>query len=256
MFEVIPAIDIKNGKCVQLRQGVPGSEMIALDDPFEVAVDWISQGAQTLHLIDLDGAIDGIRRNAEMIERIVHEAEDKDVYVQIGGGIRSFKNAEALLDIGADRVILSTAAIRRPEIVQEISDAFGESCVVVALDSKGGKVAIDGWTTISEHNAVDVAQMFEELGAGTLLFTNIDTEGLLNGIDTTVTETLIECVSIPVIASGGVTTVDDILRFKKIGASGVVVGSALYTKKFTYKEAIDTVSSRSLTDLYEMYDTD
>lgn len=243
-FEVIPAVDMRGGKCVQLVQGIPGSEMISLDDPVAVALDWISQGAKTLHLIDLDGALEGKRINASIIEKIVHEGKDRGVVIQIGGGIRSFEDAAHLLKIGADRVILSTAALREPELVKKLADEFGSAHINVALDSKNGKVAIEGWKTLSEFTAVEMGQKFEKLGAGTLLFTNIDTEGLMRGINPIPTTELVKAVSIPVIASGGITTLQDILTIRATGASGVVVGSALYTGKFTYPESLNILTGK------------
>ncbi len=241
-FEVIPAVDIRNGKCVQLVQGVPGSEMISIDDPVAVAKDWVEQGAKTLHLIDLDGAIDGKRRNAPLIGEIVKECKPLGMKIQVGGGIRSFENAAELLDLGVDRVILSTAAINRPELVKELADSFGSEHINVALDSKDGRVSIEGWKKRSDFTAVEMGIRFQELGAGSLLFTNIDNEGLLQGVNTTPTEELVRSVSIPVIASGGVTGLDDISALKGTGASAVVVGSALYTGKFTLPEAINMIS--------------
>ncbi|AKB85860.1 1-(5-phosphoribosyl)-5-[(5-phosphoribosylamino)methylideneamino]imidazole-4-carboxamide isomerase [Methanococcoides methylutens] len=241
-FEVIPAVDMKGGKCVQLVQGVPGSEMVSLDDPVEVALDWVAQGAKTLHLIDLDGAIEGTRTNAPIIRNIVEECKPQGIYIQVGGGIRSFEDAATLLEIGVDRVILSTAALRDPELISRLSSEFGSDRINVALDSKNGKISIEGWTKESEHTAVEMGSMFEEKGAGTILFTNIDTEGLLNGVDPKPTEDLVKAVNIPVIASGGVTTLDDIITLKNTGASGVVVGSALYKKNFTLTEAINTIT--------------
>ncbi|KXS44513.1 MAG: 1-(5-phosphoribosyl)-5-[(5-phosphoribosylamino)methylideneamino] imidazole-4-carboxamide isomerase [Methanolobus sp. T82-4] len=241
-FEVIPAVDMRNGKCVQLVQGVPGSEMISLDDPVAVAKDWISQGAKTLHLIDLDGAIEGTRQNAPIIEKIVEECRPMGVEIQVGGGIRSFDDAAGLLELGVDRVILSTAAINNPDLVKELADSFGSEHVNVALDSKNGKISIEGWKKQSEHTAVEMGTRFENLGAGSLLFTNIDTEGLMQGVNTDPTEELVSSVNIPVIASGGVTSLDDLVAIKETGASAVVVGSALYTGKFTLTEAINTIS--------------
>ncbi|WP_440953444.1 1-(5-phosphoribosyl)-5-[(5-phosphoribosylamino)methylideneamino]imidazole-4-carboxamide isomerase [Methanococcoides sp. FTZ1] len=241
-FEVIPAVDMKGGKCVQLVQGVPGSEMVSLDDPVEVALDWVSQGAKTLHLIDLDGAIEGTRTNAPIIRNIVEECKPKGIYIQVGGGIRSFEDAAALLEIGVDRVILSTAALKDPELISRLSSEFGSDRINVALDSKNGKISIEGWTKESDHTAVEMGSLFEEKGAGSILFTNIDTEGLLSGVDPRPTEELVKAVTIPVIASGGVTTLDDIITLKNTGASGVVVGSALYKKKFTLTEAINTIT--------------
>ncbi len=243
-FEVIPAVDMRNGKCVQLVQGVPGSEMISLDDPVAVAKDWVSQGAKTLHLIDLDGAIEGSRQNTPIIEKIVAECKPMGMQIQVGGGIRSYEDAASLLEIGVDRVILSTAAINNPQLVKELSDSFGNERINVALDSKNGKVAIDGWKTQSEHTAVEMGIKFQELGAGSLLFTNIDTEGLMQGVNTKPTEDLVNSVSIPVIASGGVTSLEDLITIKKTGASAVVVGSALYTNKFTLTEAINTINEK------------
>jgi phosphoribosylformimino-5-aminoimidazole carboxamide ribotide isomerase len=243
-FEVIPAVDMRGGKCVQLVQGVPGSEMVSLDDPVAVALDWISQGAKTLHLIDLDGALDGKRVNAPIIEKIVSEGKERGVVIQIGGGIRSFEDAAHLLKLGADRVILSTAALREPELIKRLADEFGSAHINVALDSKNGKVAIEGWKKLSEFTAVEMGQKFEKLGAGTLLFTNIDTEGLMKGVNPTPTSDLVKAVSIPVIASGGITTLQDILTIKATGACGVVVGSALYTGKFTYPEALNILKEK------------
>ncbi|MDW7733515.1 MAG: 1-(5-phosphoribosyl)-5-[(5-phosphoribosylamino)methylideneamino]imidazole-4-carboxamide isomerase [Methanolobus sp.] len=241
-FEVIPAVDMRNGKCVQLVQGVPGSEMISLDDPVAVAKDWVSQGARTLHLIDLDGAIEGARQNAPLIERIVKECKPMGVEIQVGGGIRSFEDAAGLLDLGVDRVILSTAAINNPDLIKQLADSFGSEHVNVALDSRNGKVSIEGWKKQSEYTAVEMGIKFENLGAGSLLFTNIDTEGLMQGVNTKPTEELVNSVNIPVIASGGVTSLEDLISIRNTGAVAVVVGSALYTGKFTLAEAINIIS--------------
>ncbi len=241
-FEVIPAVDMRGGKCVQLVQGVPGSEMVSIDDPVEVALDWVSQGARTLHLIDLDGAIEGVRKNAPIVEKIVQKCKPLGVFVQVGGGIRSFEDAAALLTTGVDRVILSTAALKDPELIKRLADEFGNEHINVALDSKNGKISIEGWTKESEHTPVEMGKRFEELGAGSILYTNIDTEGLMKGVNPDPTLKLVCSVNIPVIASGGVTTLNDILVLKGTGAAGVVVGSALYMHKFTLAEAINIIS--------------
>jgi len=238
-FEIMPAVDMKDGKCVQLVQGILGSEMVSLDDPAAAAINWIHKGAKTLHLIDLDGAFEGIRKNKAIIEDIICRAKPMGVDIQIGGGIRSFEDAESLLTAGADRVILSTVAMKNPQIVSDLSESFGKKSIVVGLDAKNNRVAIEGWTKLSDKSPTDVGKQFEELGAGYILFTNIDTEGLLKGVNTTPTKALIDSVNIPVIASGGVTTTNDLLKFREIGAYGAVVGSALYTQKFTLEEAID-----------------
>ncbi|WP_048050768.1 1-(5-phosphoribosyl)-5-[(5-phosphoribosylamino)methylideneamino]imidazole-4-carboxamide isomerase [Methanosarcina soligelidi] len=239
VFEVIPAVDMRGGKCVQLVQGVPGSEIVSIDDPLAVALDWVSKGAKTLHLVDLDGAIEGERKNSPIIEKIVNTCREKGVSIQVGGGIRSFEDAASLLEIGVSRVILGTAALQNPELVKQLSSSFGSSHVNVALDAKNGKISIKGWTEECAQTPVEMGRKFEELGAGSLLFTNIDTEGLMQGVNPVPTKELVESVSIPVIASGGVSTLEDIKTLKKTGAAGVVVGSALYMGRFTLEEAIN-----------------
>ncbi|WNY23488.1 1-(5-phosphoribosyl)-5-[(5-phosphoribosylamino)methylideneamino] imidazole-4-carboxamide isomerase [Methanimicrococcus hongohii] len=240
-FQIIPAVDMKGGRCVQLVQGIPGSEMVSLEDPAAAALNWVARGAKMLHLIDLDGAFEGKRKNGPIIEDIVKRAKPLGVEIQIGGGIRSYEDAETLISAGADRVILSTIAMKNPQIVKDISESFGKQAVVVGLDAKNGKVAIEGWTKLSDKSPTDVGKQFEDLGAGYILFTNIDTEGLLKGVDIKPTKDLIDSVNIPVIASGGVAAIDDVLKIRDAGAYGAVVGSALYTDKFTLEEAIDAL---------------
>ena len=240
-FEVIPAVDMRDGKCVQLVQGVPGSEIVSLDDPFAVALDWVEKGAKTLHLVDLDGAIEGKRKNAQTVERIVKACKEKGVSIQVGGGIRNFEDAAALLKLGVSRVILGTAALQDPELVKSLADAFGNEFVTVALDAKNGRISIKGWTEECTQTPVEMGRKFEELGAGSLLFTNIDTEGLMQGVNPIPTKELVESVSIPVIASGGVSSLQDLRILKETGAAGVVIGSALYTGKFTLEDAIESI---------------
>ncbi len=235
MFRIIPAIDLKNKKCVSLVQGIPGTERVSLDDPLAVAARWKSEGAGVLHLIDLDGAIEGKRLNKPVIESIV---KNFGVETQVGGGIRSKDDAAALLELGADRVILGTAAINNPSLVEELSGEFGSERIMVALDSKNGRVTTHGWARQSPYSAVELGRKFEKLGAGSILFTDIDTEGLLKGVNPEPTGELVKALRIPVIASGGITTLSDIEEIKKTGAKGVVVGAALYVGKFTLREAL------------------
>lgn len=242
-FEVIPAVDMRNGKCVQLVQGVPGSEIISLDNPFAVALDWIDKGAKTLHLVDLDGAIEGKRKNAPTVEIIIKACKEKGVSIQVGGGIRNFEDAAALLKLGVSRVILGTAALQNPGLVALLANAFGKEFVTVALDAKNGRISIKGWTEECAQTPVEMGRKFEELGAGSLLFTNIDTEGLMQGVNPLPTKELVESVSIPVIASGGVSSLQDLRILKETGAAGVVIGSALYTGKFTLEDAIESTRS-------------
>jgi phosphoribosylformimino-5-aminoimidazole carboxamide ribotide isomerase len=241
-FNVIPAIDLKDGKAVSLVQGVPGTGITPIEDPIEVAADWVGQGAKTLHIIDLDGALSGKRKNAYILEEIVSKFK---IDVQVGGGIRDYNTAKALLDLGVSRIILGTAAIKDPQLVKRLADNFSSEAIMVSLDSKGGKVLVEGWTASSGKSTVDMGRLYERLGAGSILFTDVDVEGLLKGINTSPISTLVEAVSIPVIASGGVTTIDDILRIKETGAAGVIVGAALYKGHFTLREAIDKAAECS-----------
>ena len=236
MFRVIPAIDLKNRKCVSLVQGIPGTERVSLDDPLGIATRWVDEGAGVLHLIDLDGAIEGKRLNGPIIRSIVRNF---DVEMQVGGGIRSKEDAAALLEIGVDRVILGTAAVNDPSLVEELSLEFGSSRIMVALDSRNGRVTTHGWAKQSAFSAVELGRKFEDSGAGSILFTDINTEGLLKGVDPVPTEELARALGIPVIASGGITTLSDIGIIKKTGAKGVVVGAALYVGNFTLGEALE-----------------
>ena len=236
MFRIIPAIDLKNKKCVSLVQGIPGTERVSLADPSGIAERWVAEGAGILHLIDLDGAIEGRRLNGSIIEAIVKKS---GVETQVGGGIRSKEDAAGLFSLGVDRVILGTAAINNPSLVTELAEEFGSRRIMVALDSKNGKVTTHGWAKQSAHTPVELGRMFEELGAGSILFTDINTEGLLRGVNPAPTKELVEALDIPVIASGGITTLSDIEAIKKTGASGIVIGAALYVGNFTLKEALE-----------------
>ena len=236
MFTIYPAIDLKNQKCVSLIQGIPGTERVSLDNPLGVAQQWVDAGTGVLHLIDLDGAIEGTRTNSPIIESIVAKF---DVETQVGGGIRTKEDAKELLFLGVDRVILGTAAVNNPQIVEELAAEFGSKHITVALDSKAGKVTTHGWAKQSEFTAVELGTKFQELGAGSILFTDIDTEGLLKGINPEPTRELAQALDIPVIASGGITTLSDIEVVKTTGATGVVIGAALYVGNFTLKEALE-----------------
>lgn len=235
MFRIIPAIDLKNKKCVSLVQGIPGTERVSIDDPLAVTSKWVGEGAKVLHLIDLDGAIEGQRSNSAIIESIV---QNFSVETQVGGGIRSEEDAAALLRLGVSRVILGTAAIKNPSLVKTLSSEFGSERIMVALDSKDGRVTTHGWAKQSSFTPVELGKKFQELGAGSILFTDINTEGLLKGVNPAPTKELAQALRIPVIASGGITMPSDIEAIKKTGAKGVVIGAALYVGKFTLPEAL------------------
>jgi len=204
-------------------------------DPVEAAERWIDAGAETLHLVDLDGAFEGERVNADAIEAVV-EAVPGDVGLQLGGGIRTAEGARDLLDLGLDRVILGTAAVESPEIVAAIDETHPDS-VVVSLDAKDGEVVVSGWTEGTGLDPAEAASRYADLGAGAILFTNVDVEGQLAGIDRAAVERVVEAVDVPVVASGGVATTDDVVALKEAGAAAVVVGTALYEGTFTLREA-------------------
>ncbi len=238
-FEVVPAVDVQDGEVVQLVQGERGTEK-TYGDPVEAAQRWMDAGARALHLVDLDGAFEGERANAEAIDAVI---DTVDVPTQLGGGIRTAEGAIDLLDRGVDRVILGTAAVETPEIVAKISDRHPDS-VVVSLDAKDGEVVVEGWTEGAGISPVEAAERYAELGAAAILFTNVDVEGKLGGVATEPVRELVEATDVPVIASGGVATIDDIRSLAETGAAAVVVGSALYEGAFTLEEAQAAIADR------------
>jgi len=234
-FEVIPAVDIKDGKCVQLVQGIPGTETISLDDPVGVAKRWAEEGAKRLHLVDLDGAFEGMRKNAHLVRQIV---EMCSMPIQVGGGIRSYEDAVNLLNLGVDRIIMGTAAMNDTALVKRLIDEYGGKRIMVALDTRNNEVVIEGWKRGAGVNPIVLGTRMEELGVGSILFTNINVEGLLRGVDPEPIRALAQAVRIPVVASGGVTSLNDLATIKDAGAAGAVVGTALYKGNFTLREAM------------------
>jgi len=235
-FEVIPAVDMQDGEVVQLVQGERGSEKV-YGEPVAAARRWVDAGAETLHLVDLDGAFEGERKNAAAVEAVI-DAVDADV--QLGGGIRTAADARSLLDAGVDRVILGTAAVETPELVADI-DGTHPGSVVVSLDAKDGEVVVSGWTEGTGLDPAEAAGRYEELGAGAILFTDVNVEGRESGVRTEQVRRVVESTDVPVIASGGVGSLDDVRELKDAGAAAVVVGTALYEGTFTLEEAQNAV---------------
>ena len=233
-FEVVPAVDMQDGEVVQLVQGERGTET-RYGDPVAAAERWVAAGAATLHLVDLDGAFEGERANADAVEAVV---EAVDVPVQLGGGIRTAADAADLLDRGVERVILGTAAVEQPALVGDIAADY-PGRVMVSLDTKGGEVVVSGWTEGTGLDPADAAARFESAGAGSILFTDVDVEGQQAGVQTDVTGRVAEAVDIPVVASGGVASLDDIRALREAGAAAVVVGTALYEGAFTLDDAME-----------------
>ena len=220
---------------MQLVGGVPGTEVVALDNPMVQAERWAAEGADHLHIIDLDGAIQGKRINASILTEIVQKL---DLFIQVGGGIRTRADAESLLDLDVDRIILGTAALENPRLVEDLTGQYGSSRIMVALDVKRGLVTTEGWQKVLNEKAVELGRLFEMKGAGSILFTNIDVEGQQRGIDISPTKQLIKALRIPVIAAGGVTTINDILSLREVGSDGAVVGTAIYTGRLNFRAAL------------------
>ena len=231
---IMPAVDIKNGKCVQLVQGKPGSEMVEIDNPEMVAKHWQDLGAETIHVIDLDGTINGIA-SFDIIKKILKEVS---VPIQLGGGIRSLEYARQLLDLDIERLIIGTMGIQHPESIEALSKEYGSERIMISLDSKDNKVVIKGWQEKIDKSPVELSNEFKQHGAGSILFTNVDVEGLLGGFYTQPVEDLKKSVDIPIVYSGGITTTDDIKKLNDTGVEGVVIGSALYTDKIDLCEAL------------------
>lgn len=234
---LIPAIDLKGGQCVRLRQGRMEESTVFSDDPVSVATRWVEAGARRLHVVDLDGAFAGEPRNAGVIERIA--SAHPDLPIQVGGGIRHEDTVQTYLDAGVQFAIIGTKAVSAPHFVNDLCLEF-PGHIIVGLDAKDGKVAIDGWSKLSHHDVVDMAQHFEQDGVAAIIYTDISRDGMMGGLNVASTVRLAEAVHIPVIASGGVTTLDDIRSLCEAdeeGIEGVIVGRALYEGTIDLKEA-------------------
>jgi phosphoribosylformimino-5-aminoimidazole carboxamide ribotide isomerase len=234
---VIPAIDLKDGKCVRLKQGRMDQGTVYSDDPVEVAARWVAAGAKRLHVVDLNGAFAGKPVNAAVVEAIV--ARHPNVPVQVGGGIRDEETIQAYLDVGVRYVILGTKAVNVPHFVGDMCAEF-PGHIMVGLDAKDGKVAIDGWSKLSGHDVIDLAQKYQNDGVDAIIYTDIGRDGMLTGVNIEATQRLAESISIPVIASGGITNLDDIRKLCAIADSGVmgaITGRALYEGTLDFAEA-------------------
>lgn len=234
---LIPAIDLKDGRCVRLRQGKMDDETVFSDDPVAVAGRWVEAGSRRIHLVDLNGAVQGFPVNADIVGRIAEAFPD--VEIQVGGGIRDFRTIQTFLDVGVDYAIIGTQAVRTPHFVDDACLEF-PGHIIVGLDARDGKVAVEGWSRLSPHSAIEMAQRFEEAGVEALVFTDIGRDGMMRGVNSGATRELARSVSIPVIASGGVSSLDDVrdlLDAAADGVSGAIIGRALYEGKLDLREA-------------------
>jgi phosphoribosylformimino-5-aminoimidazole carboxamide ribotide isomerase len=239
---LIPAIDLKDGKCVRLRQGRMEDETIFADDPLDVATRWVEAGAKRLHLVDLNGAFAGKPVNADVIHRIAEAFPD--VPIQVGGGIRDEDTVQLYLDAGVQYTIIGTKAVSAPHFINDLCLEF-PGHIIVGLDAKDGKVAIDGWSKLSNHDVIDMAQHFERDGVEAIIYTDISRDGMMKGVNVDATVKLASEISIPVIASGGITSLDDIRALQAVsdeGITGAIIGRALY------EGSIDLVEAQKIID--------
>ena len=234
---IIPAIDLKDGKCVRLRQGKMNEATVFSDDPVATAERWVKAGARRLHVVDLNGAVAGRPVNAEAIEAVV--SAFPELPVQVGGGIRDEDTIQAYLDAGVRYVILGTKAVNAPHFVSDVCAEF-PGHILVGLDAKDGKVAIDGWSKLSGHEVIDLAKKFQDMGVEAIIYTDIGRDGMMTGVNIEATVRLANAISIPVIASGGITDLDDIRRLCEVtdsGVTGAITGRAIYEGTLDFAQA-------------------
>ena len=240
---IIPAIDLKDGKCVRLKQGVMTDATVFSDDPAASARQWLEQGARRLHVIDLNGAAAGRPKNESAIRAIAEAVGDK-LPIQLGGGIRDLDTIERYLDHGVSYVIIGTAAVKTPGFLHDACTAFGGH-VLVALDAKDGKVAVDGWSKMTGHDVADLAKKFQDYGVEAIIYTDIGRDGMLTGVNIEATVALARVLTVPVIASGGITNIDDVKALCQVESEGIV---GAITGRAVYQGTLDFGAAQKLAD--------
>ncbi len=239
---IIPAIDIKDGKCVRLRQGDMDQETVFSDDPLAMAEKWIEAGARRIHLVDLNGAFAGEPKNAHVVNAIAENFPD--VEIQVGGGIRDAETIQTYLDAGVQYVIIGTQAVTVPHFVNDVCLEF-PGHIIVGLDAKDGKVAVDGWSKLSKHDVIDMAKHFEADGVEAIVYTDISRDGMMGGVNIDATVRLAQSVHIPIIASGGITNIDDIRALCKVANEGIM---GAITGRAIYEGTLDFAAAQALAD--------
>ena len=236
---IIPAIDLKDGRCVRLQQGRMDTATIFSEDPVAMARHWSGEGARRLHIVDLNGAIAGRPKNEKVIREMIRAVGDATP-IEIGGGIRDLDTIESYLDAGVGYVIVGTAAVKNPGLLHDACYAF-PGHIIVGLDAKDGKVAVEGWSKMTGHDVVDLAKKFEDYGVEALVYTDIGRDGMLTGVNMDATLKLARAIKIPIIASGGLNSVEDVLQICATlvpeGVVGAIAGRALYEGKLDFKHA-------------------
>ncbi|MEY4001213.1 MAG: hypothetical protein RI968_331 [Pseudomonadota bacterium] len=236
-LHLIPAIDLKDGQCVRLRQGDLTDATVFSDDPAEMARQWITQGARRIHVVDLNGAVAGRPKNEPALRDIILAAGD--IPVQVGGGIRDLETIERMLDDGVSYAVIGTAAVKNPGLLKDACAAFPDQ-IIVSIDAKDGKVATDGWSKLSGHEVIDLAKKFEDDGVSAILYTDIGRDGMMSGVNVEATVRLAQAVSIPILASGGVASIKDIrdlMAVESEGVAGAILGRALYEGQLDLAQA-------------------
>jgi phosphoribosylformimino-5-aminoimidazole carboxamide ribotide isomerase len=236
-MQLYPAIDLKNGQCVRLKQGEFKEITVYSDKPEEIAALWQEQGATYLHLVDLDGALAGHSVNEEVIRRIVNTVS---IPVEIGGGIRSEEAIASMLSLGVARVIIGTKAVKQPEFIRDMIEKFGAERIVLGVDAKDGMVAVEGWETVSEITASDLCAQMKEYGIRHIVYTDISRDGMLTGPNVAYTKKLTDETGLDVIASGGMSSMEDLKQLYEAGVQGAIIGKALYEKRIDLSEAVKT----------------
>lgn len=239
-MQLYPAIDIRNGQCVRLRQGQFHNQEVYSSSPVKVAKQWETQGASFIHLVDLDGALHGHGVNEEVIRDI---ASAVSVPVQVGGGIRTIKDIENKLNLGVNRVIIGTKAVENPAFIKEAISNFGAERIVIGIDAKNGMVAIEGWEKVSNYNAITLALNMKELGVKTIVYTDISKDGMLQGPNVECTKEMVDMTGLDIIASGGVSSLKDLELVNQVGVHGAIIGKALYENRINLEEAIQLFES-------------